>query len=255
MSEIPIRPCDPGSASISAMSGRQGPDPAAVSRLFAGIAPRYDLMNRLMTAGLDVGWRRRACELLGEPGPGPLLDAGTGTADLALTLVRCRPGAHVVGVDPSAPMLALGAAKLARAGCDGQVSLARGDALALPFPDASFAGVLSAFVLRNVGDLARALGEMRRVVAPGGPVLCLELSRPQAPVFRAIFRFYFTRLVPILGALVARNRAAYTYLPASVDAFPSPAALAAAMERAGLAGIRIVPLALGAATIHIGRRA
>ncbi len=255
MSQIPIRPCDPGDASAITTPGRRGPDPAAVSRLFAGIAPRYDLMNRLMTAGLDLRWRRRACELLGELGPGPLLDAGTGTADLALTLVHRRPSVHVVGLDPSAPMLALGAAKLGRAGCDGQVALARGDALALPFPDGSFAGVLSAFVLRNVGDLPLALGEMRRVVARGGPVLCLELSRPQAPVFGAVFRFYFTRLVPILGALVAGDRAAYTYLPASVDAFPSPAALAAAMERAGLVGIRIVPLALGAATIHVGRRA
>ncbi len=233
---------------------RPGPNPAAVSQLFAGIAPRYDLMNRLMTAGLDLGWRRRASDLLGELGPGPLLDVGTGTADLALTLAHRRPGVRVVGIDPSAPMLALARHKLERAACRGQISLARGDALALPFPDGSFAGVLAAFVLRNIGDLARALSEMRRVVAPGGPVLCLELSRPRTPVFRTLFRFYFTRLVPILGALVARDRAAYTYLPASVDAFPSPAALAAAMERSGLDGIRVVPLALGAATIHVGRR-
>ena len=229
--------------------------PAAVARLFAAIAPRYDLMNRLMTARMDVAWRQRAADLLGAlPAGATVLDVGTGTADLALAVARRWPGVRVLGVDPSPEMLALGEAKVARAGLAGRVGLVRGDALALPCPDGSCAAVVSAFTLRNVADLSRALGEMRRAVAPGGAVLCLELSQPRAPGFRPLFRFYFTRLVPILGALIARNRAAYTYLPQSVDVFLSPEGLAQAMRQAGLEVECVELLALGAAAIHVARR-
>lgn len=231
------------------------PDKAAVARLFAAIAPRYDLMNRLMTARMDVAWRRRAAELLGAlPTGATVLDVGTGTADLALAIARRWPGAHVLGVDPSAEMLALGRRKVAQAGFEGRIALVRGDGLDLPCPGGSCAAVVSAFTLRNVADLPRALGEMRRAVAPGGVVLCLELSQPRARGFRPLFRLYFTRLVPILGALIARNRAAYTYLPQSVDAFLSPEGLAHAMAEAGLAVERVELLALGAAAIHVARR-
>lgn len=228
---------------------------AAVARLFAAIAPRYDLMNRLMTGCMDLAWRRRACRLLGPLSPSALvLDVGTGTADLALTLARCRPGLRLLGLDPSPEMLALGRRKVERAGLAGRIPLVRGDAEALPCPDGSMAAVVSAFTLRNVADLPQALAEMRRVVAPGGPVLCLELSQPRLPGFRSLFRLYFTRLVPLLGALVARSRAAYTYLPQSVDAFLSPEGLARAMEDAGLQVERVERVALGAAAIHVARR-
>ena len=229
---------------------------AAVARLFAAIAPRYDLMNRLMTGRMDLAWRRRACALL-EPlphGDAPILDVGTGTADLALTLAQRWPDIPITGVDLTQEMLALGRRKVAARRVDGQIALVRGNALALPYPDASFAAVVSAFTLRNLADPLQALAEMRRVVVPGGCVLCLELAQPTAPGFCTLFRFYFTHLVPILGALVARSRAAYTYLPASVEAFPPPATLAQAMIDAGLRDVRWERLALGAATIHVGRR-
>lgn len=228
---------------------------AAVSRLFAAIAPRYDVMNRLMTAGLDLAWRRRAVALLGPLGAGgPILDVGTGTADLALILARARPDVMIAGLDPSPEMLAVGRRKVARRGLERRIALLRGDALALPCPAASCAAVVSAFTLRNVVDLPQALREMRRVVVPGGPVLCLELSQPRVAGFSPLFRLYFTRLVPMLGALVAGQREAYSYLPASVEAFLSPTELARAMAEAGLNGVRVVRLALGAATIHIGWR-
>lgn len=234
----------------------QSATPASAGRLFAAIAPRYDLMNHLMTAGLDLAWRRRACALLGPlpDGDAPVLDAGTGTADLALTLAGRRPRRRVAGLDPSAEMLALGRGKVAAQELQERIALLRGDALELPYADATFAAVVSGFALRNMADPRRALREMRRVTIPGGAVLCLELSRPTLPGFRSVFRFYFSRIVPLLGALVAGNRAAYTYLPASVDAFFSPAELARAMVEAGLTRVRWERLALGAATIHVGRR-
>lgn len=226
-----------------------------VARTFAAIAPRYDLMNRLMTFCLDLGWRRRACDLLdGASGPGAILDVGTGTCDLSIMLARRYPHARIVGLDFSAEMLALGECKVARQGLTGRVTLVRGDALALPFPDASFTAVVSAFTVRNLANVPLALREMRRVVVPGGQVLCLELSRAQVSGFRPLFRLYFNWLVPILGAVVAGHRLAYTYLPASVEAFLAPAALTEAMARAGLGEVYAERLALGAAWIHVGRR-
>ncbi len=231
------------------------PDKAAVARLFAAIAPRYDLMNRLMTGCLDLAWRRRASDLLGRLDEGALvLDVGTGTADLALTIARRRPGVRVLGLDPSPEMLAIGRRKVERAGLAGRIRLLRGDAEALPCADASCAAIVSAFALRNVAGLPRALAEMRRAAAPGGMVLCLELSQPRLPGFRTLFHLYFSRLVPALGALVARQRAAYTYLPQSVAAFLSPEGLARAMEEAGLLVERVEQQALGAAAIHVARR-
>ncbi len=230
------------------------PNTNPTARLFAAIAPRYDLMNHLMTAGLDLAWRRRACHLLGPLAAGPVLDVGTGTGDLALALARRHPGAAVVGLEPSLEMLALARRKVARGGLGSRIALLQGDALSLPCADGSCSAVVSAFVLRNLPDLPQALREMRRAVRPGGPVLILELSRPVVPGFRTLFRIYFHRLVPLLGALVAGQQPAYRYLPASVDAFPSPAALAMAMDAVGLGPVRIVRLAMGAATIHLGRR-
>ena len=228
---------------------------AAIAHTFAGIAYRYDLMNHLMTAGLDIGWRRCACRLLGDvAGDGPILDVGAGTADLSIMLARRRSGARIAGLDLTAEMLALGQGKVERAGLSERIALLQGDALALPFPDSSFAAVVSAFAVRNLPDVPAALAEMRRVVAPGGAVLCLELSQPRVPGFRALFRPYFTRLVPVLGAIVAGQQAAYAYLPASVDRFLSPEALQQAMAAAGLEGVRVKRLALGAACIHVAQR-
>lgn len=229
-------------------------DPRQSLELFAVIARRYDLINHLMSAGLDSLWRRSACALLDGAPPGPVLDLGTGTADLALTLARRRPELRIVGLDPSPQMLVLGRQKLADRGLEERITLLRGDALDLPLPDASCAAVLSAFVLRNLPDLPRAFREMHRVVVPGGLVLCLELTWPQAPIFRGLFRLYFTRLVPILGAAIANSRRAYTYLPASVAAFPRPEAVARMMEEAGLTSLTVRRLFPGTAAIYTGLR-
>ncbi len=223
-----------------------------VRAMFAGIAPRYDLMNALMTAGRDQAWRRTAARLAA-PAPEELvLDVATGTADLALAFVEETPAERVVGTDFVEGMLHRAREKLRIRG-EGRVSLVAGNALALPFPDATFGCVASAFLLRNLADLAAGLAEMRRVTAPGGRVVALEITQPTLPVWREAFRLYFHHLVPALGALVSGDRAAYTYLPRSVERFVTPQELARLMASVGLWDVRITRLGLGTVTIHVGR--
>lgn len=220
--------------------------------MFARIAPRYDLMNRLMTGGRDQAWRRAAARLAAPP-PGSLaLDLATGTGDLARALLAETGVRGVVAVDVVEPMVRLGRAKLAAHG-EPRVHFLVGDALALPFPDRSFGCVASAFLLRNLADLRAGLREMARVTAPGGTVVALEITSPRLFGWRQLFRLYFHRVVPAVGALVAGSRDAYTYLPRSVDRFVTPDELARLMGAAGLRDVRIRRIGLGTVTIHAGR--
>jgi demethylmenaquinone methyltransferase/2-methoxy-6-polyprenyl-1,4-benzoquinol methylase len=223
-----------------------------VRAMFTAIAPRYDLMNRLMTAGRDQAWRRRAVRLA-DPAPGSLvLDLATGTGDLALAFLGESGARGVVGADFVEDMVRRGRDKVTGQG-ERRIRFLAGDALALPFRSGVFGCVASAFLLRNLADLPAGLREMRRVTAPGGSVMALEITQPTLPVWRQAFRLYFHRLVPAVGALVAGNRGAYTYLPRSVDRFVSPAELARLMAEAGLADVRVARAGLGTLTIHVGR--
>ncbi len=226
--------------------------PPTVARMFGRIAPRYDLLNTLMTFGLDAGWRRRAVAAAALRPDGRALDVGTGTGALALALARAAPRAQVIGVDFAPAMVVRAPARVARAGVAAHAWFAQADALRLPFPDASFDCVTSAFVMRNVADLGQAFREQARVLRPGGRVVCVELTRPRQPVFRHLFAWYFHRWVPLLGALVAGDAVAYTYLPESVDRFPAPSALADVMREAGLRGVRYELLGLGTVSLHVG---
>jgi len=221
--------------------------------MFAGIAPRYDLMNRLMTGGRDQAWRRAAARMAVAPAGSLALDLATGTGDLARALLDEGAVRGVVGVDFVEGMLRLGRDKLRAAG-ERRVRFLAGDALALPFRDASFGCVASAFLLRNLADLPGGLAEMARVTRPGGSVVALEITQPTLPGWRHAFRLYFHHVVPAVGALVARDRAAYTYLPRSVDRFVPPPELARLMEAAGLRDVRYRRVALGTVTIHAGVR-
>lgn len=222
---------------------------AAVSAMFTRIARRYDLMNSLMTAGRHHAWRRLVARAVADTPPGPVLDLATGTADLALAIRRAAGDRLVIGADFAEGMLAQAHAKLAARG-ERRVLLAAADALRLPFPDGAFACVTSAFLLRNLEDLAAGLREMRRVTRPGGRVLSLDITRPGVPGWDQLFAVYFERVVPAVGALVAGDRAAYTYLPDSVRRFLSPRELAAAMAGAGLRDVGYRRLALGTIAIH-----
>jgi len=221
-----------------------------VRTMFTRIARRYDLMNALMTAGRHHAWRRLTAATLGAAPAGPVLDLATGTGDLALAIRRARRAGVVVGADFSEAMLREAAVKLRRSGAG--VPLLAADALALPFRDRTFAAVTSAFLLRNLADLTRGIAEMRRVTRPGGLVVTLEITRPRIPGWDGVFGFYFHRIVPAVGAVVAGDRAAYAYLPDSVDRFVSPQGLADLMRRAGLADVHYRRLGLGTIALHVG---
>jgi demethylmenaquinone methyltransferase / 2-methoxy-6-polyprenyl-1,4-benzoquinol methylase len=202
--------------------------------MFTDIAPRYDLMNRLMTLGRDQVWRRTVVELCNLPRYGRLLDVATGTGDIGYEALKRDLSLDVVGVDLTREMMVRGRGKV------GGVSFpfAEADGLALPFADNSFDAATSGFMMRNVVDIRRAFAEQRRVVKPGGRVVCLEITLPRTPVFGPLFRFYFFKVVPLIGALVTGQRSAYTYLPHSALKFPQPPELAAIMRSAGLRDVR-----------------
>jgi demethylmenaquinone methyltransferase/2-methoxy-6-polyprenyl-1,4-benzoquinol methylase len=221
--------------------------------MFDAIAPRYDLLNRLMSFGVDRRWRRLAIRAAALPPGGQLLDLATGTADVAIAAARhhAHDGVTVIGIDPSAGMLEVGRKKVVAAGLGARVTLEVGDAQALPLGDDSVDGVTIAFGIRNVPDRAAALGEMARVTRPGGRVVILELSEPRGGVLGPLARFHIHTVVPRLGALLSGAKE-YHYLQRSIAAFPPPDEFAALMERAGLTVLAVTPLTFGVAHLYVG---
>jgi demethylmenaquinone methyltransferase/2-methoxy-6-polyprenyl-1,4-benzoquinol methylase len=227
-----------------------------VRAMFDHIVPRYDLMNRLMTGGRDVAWRRLAVReaLRGRnPADVRILDVATGTGDLALAL-RDAGAADVVGLDFSAAMLDQAIRKDTAAARHRRVAWVEGDAMSLPFPEASFDAVTVAFGLRNMPSYPAALREMVRVLRPGGTLVCLETTPLQLPVLRAIFALYFARVVPIVGGLLSGDRDAYRYLPASTAAFPDAETLGQMMLAAGFSRVRYLRRGLGTVALHVAAK-
>jgi demethylmenaquinone methyltransferase/2-methoxy-6-polyprenyl-1,4-benzoquinol methylase len=221
-----------------------------VRSMFDRIAGRYDAMNSVMSAGLHHRWRARTVDVSGVGTGSVALDVCCGTGDLALELRRrVGPSGRVVGLDFSAPMLELAARKSAARGA--AVEWVQGNALDLPFTDATFDAATVGFGVRNVADLGRAVGELARVVRPGGTVAILEITTPQRPPLKWFYSVWFDRIVPVLGA-VAGDRDAYTYLPDSVRRFPPARELAGLMHATGLRAVRYVVLAGGIVAIHSG---
>lgn len=224
----------------------------AIERMFSAIAPRYDFLNRLLSAGYDRAWRRQAVAATALPREGILLDVCTGTADLALEAARQFPDARIVGVDFSRPMIALGAAKIGGARLTDRVRLEVAQAEALPFADGSFDAVTVAFGLRNLPDRLRGLREMCRVLRPGGRAVILEFTTPPGALLRRAYLWYFHRVLPRIGRLVSGHPLAYSYLPASVADFPSPEGLAGWMRDVGLHDVSYRLLTGGIVAIHVG---
>ncbi|MEZ4268433.1 MAG: bifunctional demethylmenaquinone methyltransferase/2-methoxy-6-polyprenyl-1,4-benzoquinol methylase UbiE [Myxococcota bacterium] len=221
--------------------------------MFDRIARRYDLMNRLLSFGLDKRWRRHLLDALGDVRAGDsVLDVATGTADVALAIAKRHPQSTVVGLDPSEGMLAVGREKIARGGLSERVRLVAGTGEALPFSDDEFAATTIAFGIRNVPDRPAALREFARVTRPGGHVVILELTEPREGLLAPLARFHVHRVVPLLGSLLSGARE-YRYLQESIAAFPPPQDFVALMDDAGLERVELRRETLGTAHLYVGR--
>ncbi|HEV3152359.1 MAG TPA: bifunctional demethylmenaquinone methyltransferase/2-methoxy-6-polyprenyl-1,4-benzoquinol methylase UbiE [Candidatus Baltobacteraceae bacterium] len=224
---------------------------AFVREMFAQIAPRYDAANRVISAGLDEGWRRRAIELLAAPRGGRILDLCCGTGDVVFHLLRSDPSLHVVGIDFCEPMLQTARVRAKRE-ARGDVHFVEGDVMRLPFPPASFDGATMGFSLRNVVEIDAALLEIRRVLRPGARFVNLDMSKAPNRIWKACFDLYFYKIVPLIGGLIGGSRAAYSYLPSSLVHHPNADALRDRFARAGFSDTGYVRLMGGAVAIHYG---
>lgn len=190
-----------------------------VREMFDSIAPRYDLLNHLLSFGVDRLWRRRMVGVVAAGTPAAILDVAAGTGDVAVALARRLPAARITGIDLSGEMLAVGRGKVARRGLCDRIELVQGDAEQLSFPDGTFDAVTIGFGIRNFGSIEAGLAEAFRVLRPGGRLCILEFSTPRGRCFGPLYRFYFHRILPLVGRLISKDDSAYTYLPESVDHF------------------------------------
>jgi demethylmenaquinone methyltransferase/2-methoxy-6-polyprenyl-1,4-benzoquinol methylase len=228
------------------------PKAAYVRDMFATIAPRYDRANRVLTAGVDEAWRKRAVAELAAPRGGTVLDLCCGTGDLVFHLLRSDPALRVTGIDFTAPMLDGARTRARSADPQGRATFVEGDVTALPFADASFEGATMGLSLRNVTDIVGALREARRVLRPGTRFVNLDVTKPPNPIVRRLFGLYFYGIVPLIGGLVGGSRAAYRYLPNSLTNFPDADGLADRFRTAGFRDVRYVRLGFGAIALHVG---
>jgi demethylmenaquinone methyltransferase/2-methoxy-6-polyprenyl-1,4-benzoquinol methylase len=229
--------------------------PSRIAGMFDAIAPRYDLLNRVLSAGLDRRWRRRAIDEIRPSAGARVLDLCTGTADLAIEAVRRADRVDAVGVDFAREMLRLASEKIAAQRLGRAIRLVRGDATRIPLAGASCDAATIGFGIRNVIDPRAALLEIARVVRPGGRLAILEFGQPRLPGIRTLYTWYFKYLLPRIGRTVSKHDSAYSYLPASVGTFPSPAEFARIIAATGFSQVRAVPLTFGIVYLYVARRA
>jgi len=229
--------------------------PDRIAGMFDAIAPRYDLLNRVLSAGIDKRWRVRAIRSLGLTGKETLLDVCSGTADVALEARRVGAAARVLGVDFARAMLRVGVGKIAREGRSAEIGLVQGDATRLPVRSASVDAVTVAFGIRNVERPEAACREMARALRPDGRLAILEFGVPRIPGIASLYLWYFKHLLPRVGRLVSKHEGAYAYLPASVSTFPPPEAFCDILVAAGFRDVTAVPLTFGIVYLYTARRA
>lgn len=231
------------------------PDPVSVNSMFGRIARRYDLANRVLSAGIDIHWRSRLVASVGRSEPKDVLDLATGSGDVAFALARALPvGTPIVGMDFCAPMLDVAEAKKARFPNSATAIVFRiGDGLAIPAPDGSFDAVTIAFGLRNMADRSRCLSEMRRVLRPGGHLFILEFSQPWKWV-RPVYSFLLAHIVPRVAGILTGDPDAYRYLGDSIEAFPSRDTLLKEIKDSGFASVQAEGMTMGIVALHVAER-
>ena len=222
--------------------------------MFDAIAPRYDLLNHLLSAGMDRRWRDRAVEALALPPGTRILDLCTGTGDLAIAATRLVAPVSVIGIDFSGEMLRRAQSKLRALQLERTVRLLRADATRIPLPGDCCDAATIGFGIRNVAEPDRALAELARVLRPGGRLAILEFGHPRIPGIRTLYAWYFRYLLPMIGRNVSKHKSAYSYLPASVSAFPAPEAFAEIMAKAGFASVRATPLTFGIVYLFVAEK-
>lgn len=222
-------------------------------QMFDRIAERYDLLNRLISFGLDISWRKKLLKALNIRGADSLLDVATGTADVAIDAVRSFPGLTATGLDPSVGMLGVGQRKINEAALSDQITLVEGNALDMPFEDDTFSASCVSFGIRNFPDRLQGLREMTRCIKPGGRVVVLELSEPRKGFTAPFARFHIHHVVPFVGSLLAGDKE-YAYLAKSIAAFPPAEEFAALMREAGLTDVNFQPMTFGVAHLYVGTK-
>lgn len=227
---------------------------AQVARMFDSISWRYDLLNHVLSAGVDFWWRRRAIRELMTLQPKVILDVATGTGDFAIQAARDLSPDKIIGVDISTGMMDLGRKKIEEKQLSKQIELRRGDSENLPFEENQFDAVTCAYGVRNFENLEKGLAEMFRVVKPGGKVVVLEFSKPSRFPFREFYSLYFRFVVPVVGRMLSRDKSAYDYLPASIHAFPRGKAFVEILDRIGYKNTACKPLTFGITSIYTGTK-
>ncbi|HEV3325242.1 MAG TPA: bifunctional demethylmenaquinone methyltransferase/2-methoxy-6-polyprenyl-1,4-benzoquinol methylase UbiE [Puia sp.] len=226
-----------------------------IAEMFDKIAFRYDFLNRFLSGGTDIYWRRQAIRELLAGEPRALLDVATGTADMAIMMARRLPRSQVTGIDISSGMLEIGRQKVARLQLEKRIVLQSGDSEALPFPDQQFDAITVAFGVRNFENLEKGLREMGRVLKNGGKLVVLEFSQPRTPVICQLYRLYLRLVAPRIGRMLSSNREAYQYLNDSVRAFPEGEQFIRILDGCGYVHTRLRRLSLGICSLYIGEKA
>lgn len=221
--------------------------------MFDNISGRYDFLNHFLSLGIDILWRRKAIRLLKDIQPKVILDVATGTGDFSIEALSLSPQ-KVIGVDISAGMLEMGRKKMREKGFDQVIELVLADSEKLPYADNYFDAAIVAFGVRNFENLERGLGEMLRVIKPGGRIVILEFSRPAKFPMKQLYKVYFTAILPVIGRLISRDRAAYTYLPESVQAFPDGEQFVNILARTGYKNPQCKPLTFGISSLYWGSK-
>ncbi len=224
-----------------------------IAEMFDNVSPKYDFLNHLLSAGIDIYWRKRAIKLLQKEKPQTILDIATGTGDFAIEALKLHPK-KIIGIDISEGMLAVGREKIQKIGMENVIELRKGDSAHLPLETDSFDAVIASFGVRNFENLLEGLSDMCRVMKPGGTCVVLEFSKPKTFPFKQLYNFYFRYILPIVGRMVSKDSSAYTYLPESVQAFPDGNDFLKIYEQAGFKDTKCIPLTFGICSIYVGKK-